>query len=158
MTDPRIGPPLLGALLRMPVDVIHARMLAALHEHGFTEVIPAHMVVLRYPGPDNLRPVELATQTGMSKQALNYLLGQLEEAGYLERVEDPGDRRSKRIRLAERGYAAAAVMRAAVAEVEAEFARACGDEDLEALRNLLVRLNNTLGNRPLELADLAEPG
>lgn len=146
MTDPRVGPPLLGALLRMPVDVIRARMLTALHEHGFTEVIPAHMVVLRYPGPDDLRPVELAAQTGMSKQALNYLLGQLEEAGYLERVEDPGDRRGKRVRLAERGYAAAEVMRAAVAEVEAEFAQAHGDEDLEALRNLLVRLNTTLGS------------
>lgn len=145
MTDPRIGPPLLGALLRMPVDVIRARMLAALHEHGFTEVIPAHMVVLRYPGPDNLRPVELAAQTGMSKQALNYLLGQLEEAGYLERVEDPGDRRSKRVRLAERGYAAAEVMRAAVTEVEAEFAQACGEEDLDALLTLLTRLNTTLG-------------
>lgn len=141
----------------MPVDVIHARMLAALHESGFTEVIPAHMVVLRYPGPDNLRPVELAAQTGMSKQALNYLLGQLEEAGYLERVEDSGDRRAKRVRLAERGYAAAAVMRAAVAEVEAEFARACGEEDLEELRSLLVRLNTTLGSMPFELADRPEP-
>ena len=84
-----LGPPLLGALLRMPVDEIRERMLAALHAKGFTDLIPAHLIVLRWPGPDGLRPVEIAAQSGMSKQALNYLLGQLEEGGYLERVDDP---------------------------------------------------------------------
>lgn len=131
----------------MPVDVIRARMLEALHDHGFTDVIPAHLVVLRYPGPDGLRPVEIATQLGMSKQALNYLLGQLETLGYLERVEDPDDHRSKRVHVAERGYAAARVMRAAVTEVEEEFAQAFGIEDLETLRELLTRLNAVVGNQ-----------
>lgn len=130
----------------MPVDVIRARMLEALHDQGFTDVVPAHLVVLRYPGPDGLRPVEIAAQLGMSKQALNYLLGQLETLGYLERVEDRDDRRSKRVRLAERGYAAARVMRAAVAEVEEEFAQAFGSADLETLRALLTRLNAVLGS------------
>ena len=87
--------------MRMPVDEIRRRMLAALHEQGFDDLIPAHLIVLRWPGPDGLRPVEVAEQTGMSKQALNYLLGQLEETGYLERVDDPDDRRSKRIRMTE---------------------------------------------------------
>src|SRR5215471_3241591 len=94
-----LGAPLLGALMRMPVDEIRRRMLEALHEQGFEDLIPAHLIVLRWPGPDGLRPVEVAEQTGMSKQALNYLLGQLEEGGYLERVADPEDRRSKRIRV-----------------------------------------------------------
>ena len=39
----------------------------------------------------------------MSKQALNYLLGQLERLGYLERRADPDDQRFKRIALTERG-------------------------------------------------------
>src|SRR6202000_1124854 len=97
------GAPLLGALMRMPVVEIGRRMLASLHEQGFDDLIPAHLIVLRWHGPDGKRPVEVAEQTGMSKQALNYLLGQLEEAGYLERVEDPDDRRSKRIRTTKRG-------------------------------------------------------
>src|SRR6201992_404580 len=89
--------------MRMPVVEIGRRMLASLHEQGFDDLIPAHLIVLRWPGPDGKRPVEVAERTGMSKQALNYLLGQLEEAGYLERVEDPDDRRSKRIRTTKRG-------------------------------------------------------
>jgi DNA-binding MarR family transcriptional regulator len=143
-----LGAPLLGALMRMPVDEIRRRMLAALHEQGFEDLIPAHLIVLRWPGPDGLRPVEVAEQTGMSKQALNYLLGQLEETGYLERVDDPDDRRSKRIRMTKRGWAAGKVMRAAVGEVEQEFIDAHGKKELENLLELLTDLNVVLGTRP----------
>ncbi len=133
--------------MRMPVDEIRRRMLTALHEQGFDDLIPAHLIVLRWPGPDGLRPVEVAEQTGMSKQALNYLLGQLEETGYLKRVDDPDDRRSKRIRMTSRGWAAGEVMRAAVVEVEQEFVDAHGKKELEALLELLTHLNVVLDTR-----------
>jgi DNA-binding MarR family transcriptional regulator len=144
-TPDALGPPLLGALLRMPVDEVRERMLAALHEKGFTDLIPAHLIVLRWPGPDGLRPVEIAAQSGMSKQALNYLLGQLEEGGYLERFDDPDDRRSKRVRVTKRGYETGRVMRAEVSKIEKEFARAHGEKDLATLRDLLLKLNGVLG-------------
>jgi DNA-binding MarR family transcriptional regulator len=76
----------------------------------------------------------------MSKQALNYHLGQLETLGYLQRLHDPEDHRSKRVHLTERGHAAMQTVRAAVSEVEAEWARELGAEDLEELRALLSRL------------------
>lgn len=146
----RFGPPLLGALLRMPVDEVRRRMLAGLHAQGFADLIPAHLIVLRWPGPDGLRPVEIAERSGMSKQALNYLLGQLEEGGYLERVDDPEDRRSKRVRVTKRGYAAGKAMRAEVTKIEAEFARTYGREELEELRTVLTHLNVVLGTLPPE--------
>src|SRR5829696_4335973 len=90
-------PPLIGALLRIPFETVRDRMLAGLHERGFTDLVPAHLNVLQYPGPENQRPSELATPTRMSKQALNYLLGQLERLGYLTRHGGDGDQRSKRI-------------------------------------------------------------
>jgi DNA-binding MarR family transcriptional regulator len=131
--------------MRMPVVEIGRRMLVALHEQGFEDLIPAHLIVLRWPGPDGMRPVDVAEQTGMSKQALHYLLGQLEEAGYLERVEDPDDRRSKRIRTTKRGWAAGHAMRAAVSEVEQEFVDAHGRKEFEKLLALLTDLNVVLG-------------
>ena len=134
--------------MRMPVDEIRVRMLAALHEHGFGDLLPAHLIILRWPGPDGLRPIEIAGQTGMSKQALHYLLGQLEETGYLERVDDPDDGRSKRVRVTRRGLEAGRVMRAAVGEVEGKFVEAYGVEELERLLDLLRRLNSVLGTRP----------
>jgi hypothetical protein len=50
-------------------------MLTGLHDRGFTDLVAAHVDVWRYPGPENQRPVELAIQTRMTKQALNYSSG-----------------------------------------------------------------------------------
>jgi DNA-binding MarR family transcriptional regulator len=125
----------------MPLEVIQRRMLNALHEHGFDDLVPAHLSVLRYPGPDGQRPVDLAAQANMSKQALNYLLGQLEARGYLERRGDPDDPRSRRVYLTERGESTRQVIRDAVREVETEWAAELGAEDLERLRALLTRLS-----------------
>jgi DNA-binding MarR family transcriptional regulator len=129
--------------MRMPVDVIVARMLAALHAAGFDDLVAAHMPILRYPGPENRRPSDLAAETRMSKQAMNYLLGQMEQMGYLIRTDDPEDHRSKRIQLTERGDAAGRTMRDAVAEIETELEREMGSESFGQLRRLLVELNAT---------------
>jgi DNA-binding MarR family transcriptional regulator len=116
-------------------------MLARLHERGFGDLVPAHLVVLQYPGPQGRRPSDLAAQLGTSKQALNYLLRELERLGYLERHADEGDRRSTRIALTERGYAAGHAIRDAVREMEEEWAGKLGRKRFEQLRSLLVELN-----------------
>jgi hypothetical protein len=72
-------PPLIGALLRIPFETVRARLLAGLHERGYSDLIAVHLDVFEYPGPDGTRPSELAAQTRMSKRALNYLLRQLED-------------------------------------------------------------------------------
>src|SRR5215468_7294371 len=96
---PPVGPPLLGALLRMAFETVRLRMLGSLHEHGFDDLDAPHLNVLQYPGPDGMRPSELAARLGISKQALNYLLGELDRMGYLERRPDADDQRSRRIML-----------------------------------------------------------
>src|SRR3954471_3995225 len=88
------GPPLIGALLRVPWEAVQQRMLERLHERGFDDLDAAHLNVFQHPGPQGVRPSELAARLRMSKQALNYLLGQLERRGYLERHVDPDDLRS----------------------------------------------------------------
>ncbi|MFN8163694.1 MAG: MarR family transcriptional regulator [Solirubrobacterales bacterium] len=141
--DTALGPPLIGALMRMPLDAVLARMLAGLHGAGFTDLVPAHFSVLRYPGPQGRRPSDLAAETGMTKQATNYLLGELERLGYLVREEDPEDKRSKRISLTTRGEAAARNIRETVRQVETELEQELGTEDFARLRQLLVDLNST---------------
>jgi DNA-binding MarR family transcriptional regulator len=115
-------------------------MLAGLHERGFTDLAAAHVDVWRYPGPENQRPSELATQTRMTKQALNYLLGQLEQFGYLTREADSDDQRSKRIRLTSRGRAATEAIYEIVQEVETEWEQQLGPRKFAQLRNLLTQL------------------
>ena len=135
------GPPLIGALLRMSVETVRERMLERLHERGFDDLAPAHLIVMQYPGPQGLRPSDLAAQLRMSKQALNYLLGELERLGYVERLPDPDDLRSRRISVTKRGDAIAAVIREAVGEIEAEWTEKLGAGRFEELRSLLVELN-----------------
>jgi DNA-binding MarR family transcriptional regulator len=115
-------------------------MLAGLHDRGFTDLVAAHVDVWRYPGPDNQRPSELAAQTRMTKQALNYLLGQLEQLGYLTRETDSNDQRSKRIRLTPRGRAATKAIYEIVQDVEHEWARQLGPRKFAQLRDLLTEL------------------
>jgi DNA-binding MarR family transcriptional regulator len=115
-------------------------MLAGLHQRGFTDLIAAHLDVFQYPGPENQRPIELATQTRMSKQALNYLLGQLEQLGYLTRETDHADQRSKRVHLTPRGRAAIKTIREIVGEVEAEWEQQLGPRKFAQLRDLLAQL------------------
>jgi DNA-binding MarR family transcriptional regulator len=135
------GPPLIGALLRMPWDAVQQHMLDRLHGSSFGDFDAAYLTVFQYPGPHGARPSELAAQLRISKQALNYLLGELERLGYLERRADPDDLRSKRIALTPRGIAAVGVIREAVGEVETAWAQQLGAERFDELRNLLLELN-----------------
>ena len=135
------GPPLIGALLRLPWEAVQGRMLELLHERGFDDLDTAHLNVFQYPGPQGAKPTELAARLRISKQALNYLLGQLERLDYLERRPDPDDLRSKRVALTPRGTAAVGVIREAVAEVETAWAQQLGPKRFAQLRNLLLDLN-----------------
>ena len=116
-------------------------MLERLHERGFDDLDAAHLNVFQYPGPQGARPSELAARLRISKQALNYLLGELERLGYLERRPDPDDLRSKRVALTPRGTSAINVIREAVGEVETAWAQQLGAERFTQLRNLLIDLS-----------------
>jgi DNA-binding MarR family transcriptional regulator len=141
--DYPLGPPLIGALLRQPSDAVVARILLDLHDAGFTDLVPAHFAVLRYPGPENRRPSELAAEARMTKQAMNYLLGQMQQLGYLTRDDDPADQRFKRVRLTERGHAVARAIRESVAAIEGELEEELGPTQFDHLRQLLIQLNAT---------------
>jgi DNA-binding MarR family transcriptional regulator len=137
------APALIGALVRRPTEAVHLRIVREAHDAGFTDLVPAHLAVLRYPGPNGRRPSELAAEVGTTKQAMNYLLGQLEQLGYLRRSDDLDDQRSRRVQLTERGEALRRVIRRTVTRIEKELEAELGTESYAQLRTLLVRLNET---------------
>ena len=140
-TETPPSPPLIGALLRVPWVAVQRHMLERLHERGFNDLEAAHLNVFQYPGPQDARPTELAARLRISKQAVNYLLRELERLGYLERKHDPHDRRSKRIALTRRGTSAISVIRQAVSEMETVWAQQLGPKRFAQLRRLLLALN-----------------
>jgi DNA-binding MarR family transcriptional regulator len=135
------GPPLIGALLRIPWEAVQRKMLERLHEQGFDDLDAAHLNVFQYPGPQGTKPSELASRLRVSKQALNYLLGEMERLDYLERRPDPDDLRAKRVVLTGRGASAISVIREAVAELEREWERQLGRKQFAQLRALLQKLS-----------------
>jgi DNA-binding MarR family transcriptional regulator len=80
----------------------------------------------------------------ISKQALNYLLGELERVDYLERRPDPDDLRSKRVALTPRGVSAITVIREAVGEIETAWAERLGAQRFAEFRSLLLDLNQSI--------------
>src|SRR5206468_11197787 len=117
---------------------VQQHMLDRLHESGFGDFDAAYLTVFQYPGPQGSRPSELAARLRISKQALNYLLGELERLGYFERRADPDDLRSKRIALTPRGIAAVGMIREAVVEMETTWAQQLGPRRFAQLRDLLL--------------------
>ncbi len=69
-------------------------------------------------------------ELGVSKQARSQLIDTLVVRGYLERADDPDDRRKLVLTPTERGRAAAAEVRAAVVAIDEELARLISSQQL----------------------------
>ena len=131
---------MIGALLHAAWAAARARISAGLMDAGFTDLLPAHLMVLQYPGPDGERPSTLARRAGMSKQAMNQLLSSLEQLGYTERVQDERDGRARIVRVTRRGALASITIRGIVAELEREWAAALGAARFAELKSILATL------------------
>jgi len=131
---------LIGALLRVPAQAIQRRIIEELNAAGFDELNFAHMAVLRYPSPDGVRPGVLAERAGMSKQAMNRLLGSLEESGYLIRSNVPEEGRARVVRFTGRGHAAYAKAIEVLHAIEREWRAQLGSKDFGRLKQILLRV------------------
>ena len=95
--------PYIGALLRLAHQVARSRLLQALAERGMDDINEAYFGLFQYPPIDGMRPAALAKQLGVSKQAMNHLLGQLEKLGYLQRRRERENGHTA-VHLTERGW------------------------------------------------------
>jgi DNA-binding MarR family transcriptional regulator len=136
----KTGEMLLGALLRVPAQAIHRRIIKELNAAGFQGLGVPHMAVLQFPGPDGVRPGTLADRAGMSKQAMNQLLRSLEGLGYIVRSDAPDDGRARIIRFTKRGRAAYAKVHDILHDIEREWSTELGSEDFARLKGLLSRV------------------
>src|SRR5579862_9424563 len=112
---------LIGALLRVPAQAIHRRIIRELNAAGFEELRVPHMAVMQFPGPDGIRPSALAERAGISKQAMNQLLRSLESLGYIARSDAPNESRARIIRFTKRGRAAYSKAHDVLRDIEREW-------------------------------------
>ena len=133
--------PLISTLMRRLHLEIRQQLYADLVAAGYTDLTPAHMYVFQSPGPDGLRPSDLAARSNMTKQAMNHLLASLERGGYLERTAAPNDGRGTILRLTAPGHDVVRIMHESCASIERVWAHAIGSTRVETLRNLLTKID-----------------
>jgi DNA-binding MarR family transcriptional regulator len=157
LTDSR-APPFVGALLRLTWMRVRERMFEDVRRAGFTDLQETHFGVFSYPLPDGVKPSELARQMRMSRQATNYLIGQLEQLGYLERRADEADGQRRLVYLTERGWQVGETIFRCLQAIEAEWASQVGASRFDGFMSVLRELSAASGLNPGDAtADGREP-
>jgi DNA-binding MarR family transcriptional regulator len=124
----------IGHLLRVSWSTTRERTLAALAENGFENFGAQQMQVLLAALPPVGRPFEVAKRSRMSRQALNYLLGSLEDAGYVRTAKESMRDGHRLVLLTDRGMDAAQVVVRSAKEWENELRSGLGDAAFDQFR------------------------
>src|ERR687887_143475 len=132
--------PLIGALLRACWEAVRTRIRDDLIAGGFDDIGAAHLAVFQYPSPRGERVTTLADRAGMSRQAITYVIRELEGKGYLELRRDPSDRRASLVHLTKRGEAAIRAIRASVGRVERRWEGELGRSRFAQFRGALLTI------------------
>jgi DNA-binding MarR family transcriptional regulator len=130
----------LPALLRAARGSYGNAIRASLAAAGFNDVPRNGAFVLGGMVNHDAPAGGLVRQLSVSRQAASQLLDTLVVRGYLERSQDPHDRRRMTVAPTERGRAAAKAVRNAVVSVDEELAGLLTAEQLTGLRAGLVAL------------------
>jgi len=99
----------------------------------------------RFPG---LRQVELAEMLDVEPISLSRIVDRLEEAGLVERVPDPADRRAWRLQVTAKAEPLVAKLKALGLQLVDEAFEGIEREELERVRGVLARVRENLSATP----------
>lgn len=94
--------------------------------------------------PERSAQVDIARRLRIEGPTLTRMLDTLEKDGLVERLPDPGDRRSKQLQVTAEGEAALAEILAVAETYRARLLDGIGEEEREAMTRLLTTLLNRL--------------
>lgn len=126
-------------LMREARHVYRDAVLRALAEVGCDDIPRNGVLVLANldhsaPEPTFTPQADVVASLGLSKQAASQLVDTLVVREYLERRNDPGDRRRMGVRLADRGRSAAIAIKTATDAIDSELAHLITADELNGLR------------------------
>lgn len=107
----------------------------------------SHLAIMPHLDLAGTRTTELAKRMDVTKQAVAQLVDDLVDAGWVERVPDPADKRAKLVRFTSAGRGSLLDGLSVLGDIEAEVRRAIGDEPTERLRLTLLDIIRLL-DRP----------
>ncbi|WP_299625031.1 MarR family winged helix-turn-helix transcriptional regulator [Pelagibius sp.] len=114
--------------------------IAAMQAAGHDWYGRAQSNITAFLDPRGTRQRDLVARSGLTKQAVQQLVDDLEAAGIVSRSPDPEDRRAKIIRFTAKGKAALKDGAQIKRLIEARMTEGLGAEGMTQLRRLLERL------------------
>lgn len=117
-----------------------AELQRRLHADGFDDVHVAHTNLLRHLDSEGMRLNALATDAGITKQAVGQSIRALEARDLVQVVPDPDDRRAKRVIYTDRGRALVASSIEHIRDIEATWSERLGQDVYLAMRDALAAL------------------
>lgn len=117
------------------------QMIAAGHD-WYAE---ARSSVVPYVGNDGTRQTDIVSRMGLSKQAVQQMIVDLEQSGILRRDPDPDDGRGKIVRFTKAGLLAQRDSAKAKQHVEAEIRAKLGNREFDQLMAILKKIGSEPG-------------
>ncbi len=106
-----------------------------------------HTMLLESIREEGARVTSLASRLGMTKQAMTELVDDLERSGFVDRIDDPADRRARLIVLSDKGRLAFIKAFEIIDEMEREYAAVVGPESYADTRSTMARLVHVIDDR-----------
>lgn len=129
-------PLLLFAGFRSLIDQLHA----TLAERGHPDVRPVHGFAMQAVGAYGASASEVGRRLGVSKQAAGKTIDRLAALGYVERIDDPRDARSKLVRLTPRGIEVLTLSAEIFERLRADWVAHLGLAEMRTIESSLRRV------------------
>jgi len=129
----------LGRLLLDAFKWFDESLLASLSEQGWPEISRPQSMAMAYLDDEGTRISELARRLGVSRQAAQKSVKELEEAKLVRTAIDPTNSSAKTVVLTLQGKAIVAAALNAFAKIEVQLSRRLGSSDVAGLRRTLAR-------------------
>jgi len=129
----------MGRLLLEAFNWFDESLLASLKEQGWPELSHSQSMVMAHLGKGGIRISELARRLGVSRQAAQKSVKELERLKLLKTEVDPTNSSAKTVVLTTQGKANVAAALNAFSEIEIQLSRRIGDSDLTSMRMTLEK-------------------
>ena len=107
---------------------------------GDDRIRAAHTSLFPHIDSDGIRLTALAERLGVTKQAVQQLVDELDDIGLVERIPDPSDGRAKLIRWTSAGRDGLDAGLGLLEKLEEELAEAVGRPELRVAHRVLLRI------------------
>ena len=135
--------------LLMSVYWFDEALQSALKAAGWPPVTRAQSLLFANISAGECRPIRLAANLGVSRQAVSQMIAELEERGLVRTESDPQDGRARIVSFAEPSTPLRSAAGAVLKDLEAELRLRIGDD---AMRGLASALSADWGSPPIVAA------